>query len=117
MATINTASAANATDEVGSDLQRAELRALIDDELAALPEPQRAVVVLCDLHGKTRAEAAAELDRPEGTVAAWLARGRKALATRLARRGVALPAAGLVTVAAPAVVSAELRSTASAALL
>src|SRR5262245_26565291 len=82
MAATNTARAANPDREVGGDLQRAELRALIDDELAALPEPQRAVVVLCDLHGKTRAEAAAELDRPEGTIAAWLARGRKALAAR-----------------------------------
>ncbi|MBN9119090.1 MAG: sigma-70 family RNA polymerase sigma factor [Planctomycetes bacterium] len=113
---------ANLGREVGGgeaigELQRAELRAVIDDELAALPESQRAAVVLCDLHGKTRAEAAAELGRPEGTVAAWLARGRKALAARLARRGVALPAAGLVSVATPSAVSAELTSAAFAAIL
>ena len=77
----------------------------------------RAAVVLCDLHGKTRTQAAAELNRPEGTVAAWLARGRKALAARLARRGVALPAAGLVAVAAPSVVAAELASSAVATVL
>jgi RNA polymerase sigma factor (sigma-70 family) len=99
------------------EAERAELRAVIDAELAALPEMQRAAVVLCDLHGKTRAEAAAELRRPEGTVAAWLARGRKALAARLARRGVALPAAGLGAVVVPSVVAAELATSAVATFL
>jgi WD40 repeat protein len=102
---------------VGAGAENAELRAAIDAELAALPEMQRATVVLCDLRGKTRAEAAAELGRPEGTVAAWLARGRKALAARLARRGLALPAAGLLAAAAPAPVSARLTASAVAALL
>ena len=104
-------------DGTSTDLQRAELRAAIDAELAALPATHRAAVVLCDLHGKTRAEAATELDRPEGTVAAWLARGRKALAARLARRGIALPSAGLVAVVAPSTVSAELASSALATFL
>lgn len=104
-------------DSTGDDLQRAELRAAIDAELAALPASHRAAVVLCDLHCKTRAEAAAELNRPEGTVAAWLSRGRKALAARLARRGIALPAAGLVAVAVPAPVSADLASSAVATFL
>ncbi|MBY0457731.1 MAG: sigma-70 family RNA polymerase sigma factor, partial [Gemmataceae bacterium] len=70
--------AGGAEDASGSELDRAELRAVIDEELAALPDAHRAAVVLCDLQGKTRAEAAAELARPEGTVGAWLARGRKA---------------------------------------
>ncbi len=102
---------------VGSELDRAELRAVIDAELAALPEPHRAAIVLCDLQGKTRAEAALELNRAEGTVASWLSRGRKALAVRLARRGVALPSAGLVAVAGPSAVSAELTSAAVTAVL
>jgi RNA polymerase sigma factor (sigma-70 family) len=96
----------------GSDLERAELRSAIDAELAALPEMQRAAVVLCDLHEKTRAEVAAELNSPEGTVASWLARGRKALADRLARRGLALPAAALATATVPSTVSAELAAAA-----
>ncbi|AMV28617.1 ECF RNA polymerase sigma factor SigE [Gemmata sp. SH-PL17] len=107
-------SAGSAPTSTGSaapgELERAELRAIIDAELAALPDTHRAAIVLCDLQGKTRSEAALELDRAEGTVAAWLARGRKALATRLARHGVALPAAGLVAVVTPSIVSAELVS-------
>jgi|GEM_PF-1603841 len=104
-------------DRAADELHRTELRAVIDAELAALPEMQRAAVVLCDLHGRTRADAAAALNRPEGTVAAWLARGRKTLAARLARRGIVLPAGGLVAVATPVAVSAELTSSVVATFL
>ena len=86
-----------------SALEHAELRAVLDEELAKLPEPLRAAVVLCDLAGKTRAEAAADLGCPEGTVAARVHRARKALAERLTRRGVTAPA-----VVAAAAVPAEL---------
>jgi len=104
----NTEQTSRESESPVTQIDRSELRAIIDAELAALPETHRAALVLCDLHGKSRAEAAAELNRAEGTVASWLARGRKALAARLVRRGAALPAAGLVTVAVPEVVSAEL---------
>ncbi|QDU24065.1 sigma-70 family RNA polymerase sigma factor [Urbifossiella limnaea] len=86
-----------------SPAEHAELRAVLDEELAKLPEPQRAALVLCDLAGKTRAEAAADLGCPEGTVAARVHRARKALAERLTRRGVTAPA-----VVAAAAVPAEL---------
>ena len=112
-----TAEANRVCEPACTSVENADLRAVIDAELAALPDSQRAAIVLCDLHGKTRAEAAAELHRPEGTVAAWLARGRKTLAARLARRGVTLPTAGLVAVAAPAAVSAQSASTAVATFL
>jgi RNA polymerase sigma factor (sigma-70 family) len=65
----------------------AELWPVLDQELGRLPEKYRAVVVLCDLEGKTRGEAARQLGCAEGTVASRLARGRAALAGRLARRG------------------------------
>ncbi|HYH68709.1 MAG TPA: sigma-70 family RNA polymerase sigma factor, partial [Urbifossiella sp.] len=84
-------------------VEHAELRGILDEELAKLPEPLRAAVVLCDLAGKTRAEAAADLGCPEGTVAARVHRARKALAERLTRRGVTAPA-----VFAAAAVPAEL---------
>lgn len=66
--------------------------AFLDEEVGRLPARHRAVVVLCDLDGKTRAAAARELGLPEGTVGSRLARARATLARRLARRGVTLPA-------------------------
>jgi RNA polymerase sigma factor (sigma-70 family) len=64
-----------------------ELREVLDRELTALPEHYRVAVILCDLEGKERKEAALELGCPEGTVASRLARGRALLAKRMARYG------------------------------
>ena len=63
---------------------------LLDGELYRLPDKYRTAVVLCDLEGYTRKEAALQLEIPEGTVAARLARARAMLAKRLLRRGVAI---------------------------
>jgi hypothetical protein len=65
----------------------AELWPVLDQELERLAEKYRAVVVLCDLEGRTRKEVARQLGWAEGTVASRLARGRSILAKRLARRG------------------------------
>jgi RNA polymerase sigma factor (sigma-70 family) len=67
-----------------------DLRPLLDQELARLPDKYRVAIVLCDLEGKTRKEAARQLGCPEGTLAARLARGRSMLARRLARHGLAV---------------------------
>lgn len=59
-------------------------RMAIDDALATLPPEFRAPVVLRDLCQLDYAEIAATLDIPAGTVRSRIARGRAALAERLA---------------------------------
>jgi RNA polymerase sigma factor (sigma-70 family) len=68
-----------------------ELRALLDAEVARLPERLRAPVILCYLGDHTTEDAARELGCPRGTVLSRLAAARKRLADRLTRRGIAAP--------------------------
>jgi len=84
------------TDEARQD----ELVEALYEELAHLPGKFRAVVVLCDLEGQSRKEAARQLKVPEGTVAGWLARARKMLARRLAHRGWAVSTVGIAALLA-----------------
>jgi RNA polymerase sigma factor (sigma-70 family) len=72
-----------------------DLQPRLDQELSRLPDKYRAVIVLCDLSGKTRKEAARQLRVPEGTVASRLAAARALLARRLSRTGLAVPGAAL----------------------
>ena len=53
----------------------------------------QATILLCDIHGLTRDQAAEAIGCPPGTVAGRLARARKQLRDRLARRGVHLSSA------------------------
>ncbi len=67
-----------------------DLRPLLDRALSLLPEKYRAAIVLCDLEGRMRKDVARQLGVPEGTLSSRLNTGRKLLAGRLARHGLAV---------------------------
>src|SRR5262245_24476356 len=77
-----------------SELTVREAQAVVDEELARLPERERGPLVLCYLEGLTRDEAARRLCCPLGTLKDRLERGRAVLQKRLVRRGLALAAVG-----------------------
>jgi len=69
-------------EDVGRDW-----RPLFDKELNGLPAKYREPILLCDVEGHTRKQAAKLLRCPEGTVSVRLSRGRQMLAQRLTQRG------------------------------
>jgi RNA polymerase sigma factor (sigma-70 family) len=87
----------------------------LDHELSRLPDKYRVVIVLCDLGGKTRKEAARQLGLPGGTVASRLARARAMLAKRFSQRGVALSGGALAAVPSACVSPSLVSSTTKAA--
>ena len=78
-----------------SSLQVPDWLPILDAELAALPAKYRDAIILCELQGVPRAEAAKTLGLREGTLSSRLARGRDMLRKRLLKHGTLLPAGGL----------------------
>lgn len=78
-----------------SNESNADIGPVLHEELDRLPVWYRDAVILCDLRGASRADAAKALGIPEGTLSSRLATGRKQLADRLARRGIALSIAAV----------------------
>ena len=83
-----------------------DLQPLLDRELSSLPDKDRVPIVLCDLEGKTRKEAARLLGLPEGTLSSRLARARTRLARRLARNGIAFSGSAIATLLSQSAASA-----------
>jgi RNA polymerase sigma factor (sigma-70 family) len=87
--------AAGVAVEPPDELLWRDLRPVLDDAVARLPEKHRAPFVLHYLQGASVEEVAGRLGWPRGTVATRLARARAQLRKGLARRGVTLWGAGL----------------------
>jgi RNA polymerase sigma factor (sigma-70 family) len=101
-----------------------DLLPVFDQEMQRLPSKLRATIVLCDVEGKTRTEAARELGWPEGTLSWRLASARSLLAARLKRHGITLSATALAVAIAenasasvPAILSAATAQAAGFSLL
>ncbi|MCI0458660.1 MAG: hypothetical protein L0Z62_16990, partial [Gemmataceae bacterium] len=106
---------ASSTPPQTSEIAWRDLQAILDEEVQALPDRLRVPFVLCCLEGRSQADVARHLGWKLGTVSSAVARARKTLQRRLARRDVSLSAglcaATLSQEAASAAVPAALAQT------
>jgi len=83
-----------------------DLRPFLDRELSRLADVYREAIVLCDLEGTTRKEAAQKLGIPEGTMSSRLTMARRQLAKRLSRHGLMLSGGAVATLLSQSAASA-----------
>ena len=92
--------AASVPEPAVVDVHSDDLAAVLDMEVGRLPSHYRTALVLCDIEGRTRKDAAETLGCPEGSISSRLSRAREMLARRLTRRGVALSITALAALLA-----------------
>lgn len=83
----------DSTESPEAHAERMELNSIIEQGIAALPEDQRLVVLLCDVHGYAYEEIASITGAPMGTVKSRINRGRIKLREHLLAHPELLPAA------------------------
>ena len=81
---MDTKTVMNPSDKVAQD----EVALIFDEELAKLPSDLRVAVILCDVEGLSRNQAANRLGIPTSTLRDRLTKGRSILKSELIRRGV-----------------------------
>ncbi|MCA9116098.1 MAG: sigma-70 family RNA polymerase sigma factor, partial [Planctomycetaceae bacterium] len=82
-----------ATPETFSDIASEHSQAVLDEELNRLPAKYRLPLFLCCVEGRSREEAARQLDLSAGAVKGRVERGRNLLRRRLMLRGVSFSVA------------------------
>lgn len=107
--------AAKRVDAITAPKPWDDLLAVLDEELARLPERYRAPLIACYMDGRTQDEAARELGASLSTLRRRLDEARDLLRRRLRRRGVELSAALLTAGLVRETVAAELIQAATAA--
>ena len=86
------------SDDPLAKIHEQSINKALHEELCALPDSYRAPLVLCYLQQRSRQEAASQLECTESSVKARLARGKRLLRLKLARRGIGLSIAiGIAT--------------------
>lgn len=92
---------------------------LLDDAISQLSPTLRDAVVLCELDGLSRADAAKKLGIAEGTLSSRLAAGRKKLAELLRNKQITMPTGALIAATAvpTSLLTAAVESSAPAVVL
>ena len=80
-------------DSPAEQIERQELTELIEAAIRSLPEDQRTVIVLCDVHGYAYEEIAEMTGVAMGTVKSRISRARGRLREYLSEHSELLPAA------------------------